>query len=186
MAPLALAAGPDAMGTRRGIRAVFEAVDKGVEGPDRGRLERGEASDLREARMGAQVVGPLRQTFIVEQQHEQEGPEHTDGVVGRPTAGAWGIECRVAGDGQGPDRGGGARVRPRATAQGGDGIDDGASSGAWWTRSVLYWACDRTIGVFSLGERENRRVTMVLSYLSTGREEKHWIFEISQRPANQA
>jgi hypothetical protein len=42
--------------------------------------------------MAVQVLSPLRETFIVEEQHEQEGPEHTDGVVGRAATRARGIE----------------------------------------------------------------------------------------------
>src|SRR5690348_13353974 len=64
----------------------------GVEGADRRGLEGGKASDLREARMGTQVVGPLRETFGVEEQHEQEGPQDADRVVGGPTTGARGVE----------------------------------------------------------------------------------------------
>src|SRR4029450_7921624 len=93
MTPLAQAAGADVVGTRRRIGTVFEAVNKGVEGPDRGRLEGGKASDLRQARMGAQVIGPLRETFVVQQQHEEEGPQHTHGVAGGPATGARRIEC---------------------------------------------------------------------------------------------
>jgi hypothetical protein len=47
--------------------------------------------------MGAQVVGPLWQTLRVQQQHAQESSAHTDGVVGRPTAWAWGIACAYQG-----------------------------------------------------------------------------------------
>jgi len=97
MAALALAAGLDAVGTRWGIGTVFQPVNKGVEGADSGRLEGREASHLCETWMGAQVMGPLWQTFVVEQEHEQEGPEDTDRVVGRPTAWAWGIECAEQG-----------------------------------------------------------------------------------------
>jgi hypothetical protein len=93
MAPFVQTAGADAMGARGCIGAVFEPVDKGVEGPDGGGLERREAGDVRETRMGAQVVGPLRKTFIVEEQHQQEGPQHTAGVIGRPAAGTRGVEC---------------------------------------------------------------------------------------------
>jgi hypothetical protein len=42
--------------------------------------------------MGAQVVGPLGETFVVQQEHEEKGPEHTDGVGGRSPAWARGIE----------------------------------------------------------------------------------------------
>ena len=42
--------------------------------------------------MGAQVVGPLRETFVVEEQHEEEGPQDTDRVVGGPTTRARGVE----------------------------------------------------------------------------------------------
>jgi len=92
MAPLAQAAGADAMGTRRRRGAIFETVDEGIQGPNRRCLERREARELRKARMGAQVVGPLGETFVVEEQHAEEGPEHTDGVVRRPAAGAGGVE----------------------------------------------------------------------------------------------
>jgi hypothetical protein len=74
MAPLAQAAQADAVGTWWRIGTVFEPVNKRIEGTHRGRLEGRKASDLCEARMGAQVVGPLRETFIVEEQHQQEGP----------------------------------------------------------------------------------------------------------------
>jgi hypothetical protein len=99
MPALTLAAGTDVVGTRRGRGTIFEAVDKRVERPDRRRLEGGKASDLGKARMGAQVVSPLGETFVVEEQHKQEGPEHTDRVVGRPTAGAWSIERAEQGPG---------------------------------------------------------------------------------------
>jgi hypothetical protein len=66
MTPLALATGLDTMGTWRRIGAIFETVDKGVEGPDRRGLKRREAGDLRQARMSPQVVSPLRPTFVVE------------------------------------------------------------------------------------------------------------------------
>lgn len=92
MTPLAQAARADVVSTRWRIGAVFEAVNKGVEGPDRGRLEGREAGDLRQARMGAQVVGPRRETFVVEEEHQEQGPEHTDGVGGGPSARAGGIE----------------------------------------------------------------------------------------------
>jgi len=105
MTALALAAGAEVMRTRRAIGAIFEAVDKGGESLDRWRLEEGKARDWCKARMGTQVVSPLGETLVVEEQHEQEGPEHTDGVVGRPTAGAWSIECAE----QGP---GGVQVEP--------------------------------------------------------------------------
>src|SRR4029434_4363963 len=36
---------------------------------------------------------------------------------------------------------------------------------------LRYWACDRAIAVFSLGERENNDPPMVLSYLSPRRTE---------------
>jgi hypothetical protein len=42
--------------------------------------------------MGAQVVSPLRETCVVEEQHEQKGPQDTDRVVGGPTAGTRGVE----------------------------------------------------------------------------------------------
>jgi hypothetical protein len=42
--------------------------------------------------MGAQVVGPLRETFVVEEEHQEQGPEHTDGGGGGPSARAGGIE----------------------------------------------------------------------------------------------
>jgi hypothetical protein len=92
MAPLAETARADAVGAGRCLGAVFEPVDKGVEGADGRGLEGGKASDLREARMGAQVVGPLGQTLLVQQQHEQKGSQETDRVVGRPTARARSIE----------------------------------------------------------------------------------------------
>jgi len=36
----------------------------------------------------------------VEEEHEQKGPEHTDGVVGRSTAWAWGIKRTEHGSGR--------------------------------------------------------------------------------------
>jgi len=69
MASLAQAAGADAMGARGRRGTVFEAVNKGREGPDRRGLEGGKAGDLRQARLGTQIVGPLRETFVVEEQH---------------------------------------------------------------------------------------------------------------------
>jgi hypothetical protein len=84
MASRAQAARADAMRAGRRIGTVFQTIDKGVEGPDSGGLERCEAGNLRETRMGAQVVGPRRETFLVEEQHQQEGAEHTHRVVGRP------------------------------------------------------------------------------------------------------
>jgi len=82
MTPLAQAARAHAVGTRRRIGAIFEPVNKGIEGPDGRRLEGHKASDLRQTGMGAQVVGPLQETFVVQQEHEEEGPEHTDGAAG--------------------------------------------------------------------------------------------------------
>jgi hypothetical protein len=52
MAAFAQAAGADAMGVRRRIRTVFEAVDKGGEGADRRGLEGGKAGHLCQARLG--------------------------------------------------------------------------------------------------------------------------------------
>jgi hypothetical protein len=97
MAALALLTGVDAVGAWWGIRLVFQPVNKGVEGANDRRLEGREAGDRREAWMGAQVVGPLRETFVVEQQHEEKGPEHTNGVVWRAAAWAGGIECAQQG-----------------------------------------------------------------------------------------
>ena len=119
--PFAWAARTDAMGTRRGIRAIFEAVEKGGEGADRRRLEGRKARALREARMGAQVVGPLREPRVVQQPHEQEGPQHTDGIVGGPTTGARSIEgpheraSRVEIEAQEHQRGLVPRLRPAAS-----------------------------------------------------------------------
>jgi hypothetical protein len=92
MPPLAQAARPHVVGTGRRIRAIFKPVKKGIEGADRGRLEGREASDLREAWVGPQVVRPLRQTFVVEEEHQEESAEQTDGIAGRPPAWSWGIE----------------------------------------------------------------------------------------------
>jgi hypothetical protein len=69
MAALALLTGTDVMGTRQGIWTIFEPVNKGIEGADGGRLEGRKAGDVRQARMGTQVVGPLRETFVVQQEH---------------------------------------------------------------------------------------------------------------------
>jgi hypothetical protein len=100
VAVLAETARAQAVGARWRLRSIFQPVKKGVEGADGGRLEGDEASDRRQARMGTQVVGPLRETLVVEQPHEQKGPEHTDGVVGRSTAWAWGIERAAHGPGR--------------------------------------------------------------------------------------
>ena len=99
VAALALGAGTDAVGTWWGIGALCEAVDTGIEGADGGRLKRCEAGDLREARMGVQVVGPLSETFIVEQQQE-EGPQHTERIGGRSTARARSVERAQEGPGR--------------------------------------------------------------------------------------
>jgi hypothetical protein len=50
--------------------------------------------------MGAEVVRPLRETFVVQQQHEEEGPKHTDGIVGGPPAWAGGVERTEHGPGR--------------------------------------------------------------------------------------
>lgn len=106
MTPLTQAAGADVVGTRRRLGTVFEAVKKGVEGTDRGRLEGGKARDLRQAWMGAQVMGPLRETFIVQEEHQEEGPEHTDRITGRSPAWARGIE-------HAEQRPGGVQIEPQ-------------------------------------------------------------------------
>lgn len=101
MPPLALAAGPDVMGTRRGIRPIFQSVNEGIEGADSGRLEGRKARYLRQAWMGAQVVGPLRQTFVVEEEQQEEGAEPTEGIGGRSPAWAGGIQRTEHGSGRG-------------------------------------------------------------------------------------
>jgi hypothetical protein len=83
----------------RSIRPVFKTIYKSVEGADRRGLAGGKASDLRQAWMRAQVVRPLGETFIMEEQHEEEGPQDTDWVVGRPPTGARGVECLQEGTG---------------------------------------------------------------------------------------
>ena len=67
MAPLAEAAQADAVSAWRRLGAVCEPVNKRRERAHRRRLEGGQASDLCEARMGAQVVSPLGETLIVEE-----------------------------------------------------------------------------------------------------------------------
>lgn len=49
--------------------------------------------------MGAEVVCPLRETFVVQQEHHEEGPEHTEGVVRGPSTWARGIEWAQEGAG---------------------------------------------------------------------------------------
>lgn len=100
MAALALLTRANAVGTRWGIRPVFQPVKTGGEDADRGRLEGRKASNLRQARMGAQVVGPLRQTVVVEEEHQEEGAEHTDGIGGGAPAWTWGIERTAHGPGR--------------------------------------------------------------------------------------
>jgi hypothetical protein len=92
MAALAQPTGPDTVCAGRGIRPIFQPVKNGVEGAHRRRLEGGKAGDLCQAWKGAQGVGPLRETFVVEEAHEQEGPQDADRVVGRPPARAGGVE----------------------------------------------------------------------------------------------
>jgi hypothetical protein len=99
MAALALRTGADVRGTRRRIRTIFEPVNKGREGADGGCLEGRKAGDLRQARMSTQVVGPLRETFGVPQEHQEEGPEHTERVIGRPSTRARSIERTQEGAG---------------------------------------------------------------------------------------
>jgi hypothetical protein len=92
MAPLAVLTGPDAVRAGWGIRPIFQPVNKVVEGAHGGRLAGGEASDLRQAGMGAEVPGPLRQTWRVEEEPQEEGTQHTDGITGWASAGAGGIK----------------------------------------------------------------------------------------------
>jgi hypothetical protein len=49
--------------------------------------------------MRSQVGRPLGETFIVEEQHEEEGPQDTARVVGRPPTRARSVECLQEGAG---------------------------------------------------------------------------------------
>jgi len=99
MAALAQPTGAPTVRAGRGIRPIFQAVNKGIKGTDRRRFEGRKASDLCEARRGAEVMRPLRETFVVQQEHQEEGPEYADGVVGRPSSRARGIERAQEGAG---------------------------------------------------------------------------------------
>jgi hypothetical protein len=95
MAPVAafpLAAGADPMGTGRGRGAIFEPVNTVIAGADRWGVEGENASDLGQARLPSEVVDPLGDTGVVEQEHQEKRPQQTDGIVGRPPAWAWGIQ----------------------------------------------------------------------------------------------
>jgi len=82
--------------TGRRIGAVFEAVHKVVEGADGRRAEGGKAGDLGQAGMPPEVVGPLGQAFILQEQQQQERSEQTEGVVRGAAPGA----RRIAGSQQ--------------------------------------------------------------------------------------
>ena len=94
-------AGAHTVGTRRCIGAVFEAVNEIIEGGGRRGVEGGKASDLGQAGMASQIVGPLGNAFIVELEHQEEGAQHTEGVIRWPPTRPRGIEggeqraCRV-------------------------------------------------------------------------------------------
>jgi len=84
----ALAAGTHAMGARWRVRTIFQAVDEVLEGTDGWGMEGRRARNLGQAGIGTQVLGPVGQTLVLQEQCA----EHTNGVIGRPPPGAWGIE----------------------------------------------------------------------------------------------
>jgi hypothetical protein len=136
MTPLAQAAGVDVVGTRRRRGTVFEAVQKGVEGPDRGRLEGGKARPSAPGADGCAGRRPTAGDFWSAAAAGGGRPAaHTRGRRGAGhgrsaprVAATWGAQDR--------DRGAGARGRPHATlrARGGP---YGAASGCAW-RSAWY------------------------------------------------
>jgi hypothetical protein len=127
VAPVAafpLAAVAHAVRRERRIGAVFETVDNVIEGAHGRGVEGFKASNLGEAWMSPQVTGPPGLAFIVEQQHQKQGSQHAEGIIGGPAAGAWGIEgveqglCRIEVEPQ-EDQGGvapGLREMTRLTA----------------------------------------------------------------------
>jgi len=79
---LAKLGGAEAMSTSGLERAIFEPVNEVVEGAGGGSAEGLKASDVGQARGAAQVLGEAVQAAIAQHQHQQQGAEHRDRVVG--------------------------------------------------------------------------------------------------------
>jgi hypothetical protein len=100
VAAFALSPGAGAVGTGRRRGAVLESVNKVIEGGGGRGVEGLEAGDMRQAGMAPEVAGPLGHTFVVQQEHQEQGAQHAEGVVGRPAAWTWGVEGLQEGAGR--------------------------------------------------------------------------------------
>jgi hypothetical protein len=101
VATFSVAARADTVEAGGRVGAVFKSVNNIIEGGTGRGVEGRKTGNVCQAWMALEVVGPRRKAFVVEQEHQEQGTQHAEGIIRWPPTRPWRIEggeqraCRV-------------------------------------------------------------------------------------------